>query len=683
MSKIETVDPHHGRLAAIVEARLIGNALARNGVRITFTAVPDPAVSIVIVSFNARDLLTLTLYRLATQQFFAGASFEVIVVDNASDSETQAVLDQLDNVEIIRNTKNLGYGPACNRGAAAARGRYLLFLNPDVDLMPGAIGALVKPFADATVGIVGAHLVFPGGYLQECGAFFRDDAQVTHPYVRGNSNPLLPEGAFQRDVGYVSGAVMAVDRTLFDELGGFDDLFAPAYFEDTDLCVRCHQAGRRVIYQPKASAIHFENATTPVRSEVDALIDRNRERFLDRHRSWLFPQAGAPPRFGDRTHDSWALKVLFVDDAVPHTDLGAGMPRANFIVATMARFGYHVTIYPVYRDDSEIAQRYRDLPDTVEILDAGEGIGLARLIDERSDYYDVLWVSRPHNIDLVSQTFQSRDLQLRDFFCSRVIFDSEALFCLRDFLETTVRDGYGTGAALAAQARRETRNFVQADHVVCVSHAEARLLESYGVSNTSVLGHAFGPPADNLLEFGDRSGFVFIGSLADESSPNTDSLIWFLDAVWPGLRRAIPGAKFTIIGRVAPEVRRRLMAPGVTVIGRVPDPAPLFNRARVCIAPTRFAAGMPHKVHSAIAQGLPCMVTPILAEQVGWPEGAGFVVRDWRDPSGFAAGLVQLHSDAEVWTRVQQRGLEYVAQDCAPAAFADKLRRLCEAPTFA
>ncbi|MGT2488063.1 glycosyltransferase [Methylobacterium oryzae CBMB20] len=162
MKKIEAVDPHYGRLAAIAEARLIGNAIARNGLRIAFPPVAVPDVSIVIVSLNARDLLTLTLYRLATQQAFAGASFEVIVVDNASDAETLTVLDLLDGATVIRNAENVGYGPACNQGAGAARGRYLLFLNPDVELMPGAIGALVSPFSDATVGIVGAHLVFPG-----------------------------------------------------------------------------------------------------------------------------------------------------------------------------------------------------------------------------------------------------------------------------------------------------------------------------------------------------------------------------------------------------------------------------------------------------------------------------------------------------------------------------------------
>lgn len=683
MTKLETVDPHYGRLTVLTEARLIDNALARNGLRIAFAPSSDPDVSVVIVSRNASDVLGLTLYRLACLQAYAGCTFEVILVDNASEERTQALLDRLDGIRLIRNSTNVGFGPACNAGAEVARGRYLLFLNPDIELMPGAIGALIEPFADATVGIVGAHLVFPGGYLQECGAFFRDDAQVTHPYGRGNTNPFLPEGAFQRDVGYVSGAVLCMGRAFFDELGGFDDLFAPAYFEDTDLCVRCLQAGRRVVYQPLAGAIHFENATTPQRSEVETLIDRNRARFLERHRSWLFPQAGAPPRFGDRSFDQWALRVLYIDDAVPHVDLGAGMPRANFIVTIMAQLGYHVTIYPVYRSDAELAQRYRDLPNTVEILEAEEVAGLVRVIDERRDHYDVVWVSRPHNINLFCQVFQDKDLSIRDFAPKRLIFDAEALFSLRDFLEMTLRDGQGIAAQLTTQARRETRNFVQADHVVCVSDAEARLIGSYGVSNVVTLGHAFELRERAYPGFEGRKGFLFIGSLDHELSPNVDSLIWFLDAVWPAVRRAIVATELVIVGKITPEIRKRLDAPGVTVLGRIPDPDPYFGRARVCIAPTRFAAGIPHKVHAAVAQGLPCLVTPILAEQVGWEAGGGYLVRDWRDPEAFAAELIRMHDDRDTWTALQQEGLAQVARHCAPAAFTEAVKRLCEAPTFA
>lgn len=680
---LDTVDPGEGRRVALVEAALVWNMLALNRVRIAFAPADAPVITVVIVSLGARHLLALTLYRLAAQQALTDAPFEVVVVDNASDAETRTLFERIDGATITLNPENIGFGPACNAGAGLARGRYLLFLNPDIDLMPGALDALVATFTEFdAVGIAGARLVFPGGYLQEAGANFRDDAQITHPYGRGWTDPFAAEGAFARDVGYVSGAVLMIEAALFRELGGFDDLFAPAYYEDTDLCVRCHQAGRRVVYQPRATAIHFENATSAKRDDVERLLDRNRARFLDRHRSWLFEQGPQRPGFGGRDQDPWQMRVLVVDDRTPHQDLGSGLPRANTILNAMAALGYAVTFCSVYGEGEEPAARYRDLSTTIEILDPCGSEGLRRLVEARPDYYDVLWVSRPHNIDLVCQTVADLGLSVRALGRSRVIFDSEALFALRDFVTQALRGEPALAASLAHAARGEARNFALADHVVCVSQAEARILRRYGTANAEVLGHAL-PPREGAPGFAGREGFLFIGSLAQEGQPNIDSLDWFFEAVWPRLRRQMPAAHLTIVGDVADTIRTRLARPGVTVLGRVADPGPHFDAARVCIAPTRFAAGIPHKVHEAVGRGLPSLVTPILADQIGWRDGTGYLVRDWHDPEGFAQGLVQLHENAETWAAVQRSGLGRMRAECEPGLYTAALRRLCEAPTFA
>ncbi|HJE24686.1 MAG TPA: glycosyltransferase [Methylorubrum populi] len=682
---LDTVDPGIGRRAALAEAALIWESLFRNGVRLAFAPVAEPEVSIVIVARDARHLLALTLYRLCAGQALAGTTFEVILVDNASTPETRALYGRLDGVTLIENEANTGFGPACNAGAARARGRFVLFLNPDVDLLPGALAAMAAAFRDHDgAGIVGARLVFPGGFLQESGAGFRDDAQLTHPYGRGNADPLAPEYAVTRDVGYVSGAVLMIERTLFEALGGFDPLFAPAYFEDTDLCLRCHQAGRRVIVQPRATAIHYENATSARREDVEALLDRNRARFLDRHRPALFEQGPQPKGGGLIDHDPWRLRVLYVDDRVPHLDLGAGLPRANAILNAMAGLGYAVTFFPNYEADAEESQRYRDLDERIEIVHASGDEGFSRLIQERRDRYDVLWVSRPHNILFVTQALNAAGLDPRSFVRSKVIFDSEALFALRDFVTEAATRGSAVAADLAWQAERETRRFGLADAVVCVSHAEARVLARYRACNAAVLGHALSLPEAPTPDFAERAGFVFVGALAREGQPNVDSLDWFFAHVWPLVRARLPGATLTIVGGIAPEIRARYARePGVTVTGRVPRTEPPLDAARVFLAPTRFAAGIPHKVHEAVARGLPCVVTPILADQVGWAEGEGFLVRDWRDPDAFAEALVTLHEDAARWEAVRSGGLARIAEDCDAAAFAAAIRRLCEAQVVA
>ncbi|KQP61652.1 glycosyl transferase [Methylobacterium sp. Leaf399] len=680
---IDTVDPAAGRRVALVEAALIWNHLALNDVRIGFRDVAAPRVSVVIVSHGAGPLLALTLYRLAAQQDLAGVAFEVIVVDNASDAETRTLFSRLDGARVVQNAENVGFGPACNAGAALARAPHILFLNPDIDLMPGAMKALVDTLEEFDeVGIVGARLVFPGGILQEAGANFRDDEQVTHPYGRGWTDPFAAEAGFARDVGYVSGAVLLIERALFEELGGFDDRYAPAYFEDTDLCVRVLQKGRRVVYQPRATAIHVENATSPRREDVERLLDRNRALFRERHGAWLFEQGPQRRGFGGRDQDAFALRVLVVDDFTPHQDLGAGLPRANGVLNAMADLGYAVTFCSVFGTGEEPAARRRDLSTRIEVIDPCGPEGIAKLIQERPDYYDVLWVSRPANIDLVCQIVDDLGLTLRRVGRSRVIFDSEALFAVRAFVTAALNGEAANAATLAREARRETRNFPRADHVVCVSQAEAGLVARYGRANAAVLGHALAPRPDPP-GFAGRHGFLFIGSLAFAHEPNVDSLVWLLDAVWPRLRRRLPEARFDVVGQVAPAVAERLARPGVTVHGRVADPGPLFDAARVSVAPTRFAAGIPHKVHEAVSRGLPGVVTPILADQIGWPEGTGYRVRDWRDPEGFADALVHLHEDRATWEAVQRAGLERLRIDCAPAPYATLLRRLCEAPTFA
>ncbi|GJE75239.1 glycosyltransferase [Methylorubrum suomiense] len=681
--RLDTVDPQIGRRAALVEAALIWEAIHRNGVRLAFRPEPEPDVSVVIVARDARHLLALTLYRLCGQQALAGVGFEVILVDNASSPETRALYPRLDGVTLIENDENTGFGPACNAGAARARGRFILFLNPDVDLMPGALAAMVAAFRDhADVGIVGARLVFPGGFLQESGAGFRDDAALTHPHGRGDPDPLAPEHAVTRDVGYVSGAVLMIERGLFEQLGGFDPLFAPAYYEDTDLCLRCHQAGYRVLVQPRATAIHYENATSAKREEVETLLDRNRTRFRDRHRANLFAQGPQPRPGASLDHDPWRLRVLYVDDRVPHLDLGAGLPRANAILNAMAGLGYAVTFFPNYEADAEESQRYRDLDGRIEICHASGDEGFARLIRERRDVYDVLWVSRPHNILFVLQALNAQGLDPRGFARSRVIFDSEALFCLRDFVTEAAIGGHAVAADLAWQAEREARCFGLADAVVCVSPAEARVLARYAACNVAVLGHALAPAAASP-DFAARSGFVFVGALGREGQPNVDSLDWFFRNVWPLVRAELPQAELTLVGEIADTIRARFIRDGVRITGRVPRTEPYLDAARVFLAPTRFAAGIPHKVHEAVAHGLPCLATPILSEQLGWPEGTGLLARDWRDPDAFASALIRLHEDAALWRSVRDEGLARIRAECDPSAFRAALRGLCEAQTVA
>jgi len=108
------------------------------------------------------------------------------------------------------------------------------------------------------------------------------------------------------------------------------------------------------------------------------------------------------------------------------------------------------------------------------------------------------------------------------------------------------------------------------------------------------------------------------------------------------------------------------------LLGPVADLPALFNRVRVFVAPTRYAAGIPHKVHQAAALGVPVVATSLLARQLGWQNGKHLLVAD--TPDEFAKAVTRLHGNARLWADIRAGALGRVAQDCDPAVFAAALR---------
>ncbi len=246
-----------------------------------------PLLSIVIPVFNQVDYTWHCLHSLL--QCDPAVSREIIVVDNASSDATPTLLAGLKGAfRVIRNTENLGFVDACHQGAADSRGRYLLLLNNDTQLRPGALQALVDVLeTQADVGIVGAKLLYPDGRLQEAGCELFADASARNIGRAGDTHAEFAQQ--DRDVDYCSGAALLIRRTLWQTLGGFDRRYAPAYYEDTDLCLQARQAGFRVRYCHRAEVIHYEGVTAGVdiHSGFKAYQARNQQRFYAKWSSVL------------------------------------------------------------------------------------------------------------------------------------------------------------------------------------------------------------------------------------------------------------------------------------------------------------------------------------------------------------------------------------------------------------
>jgi GT2 family glycosyltransferase/tetratricopeptide (TPR) repeat protein len=248
---------------------LLDAFLARPDARIELPVSAQPAVSIVLVLHNQAGLTFRCLEALAQA---IDVPAEVIVVDNASSDRTAALLARVHGCRVFTQAENLHFLRGANAGAREAQGRHVLFLNNDTQLARGSLDAACRLLdTQPDAGAVGGRIVLLDGTLQEAGSIVWSDGDCSG-YGRGQ-DPAHAAFQFRRDVDYCSGAFLMVRRALFESLAGFDPMFAPAYYEDTDLCMRVREAGLRVVYEPAVRLTHFEFGSAASDDEAARLME--------------------------------------------------------------------------------------------------------------------------------------------------------------------------------------------------------------------------------------------------------------------------------------------------------------------------------------------------------------------------------------------------------------------------
>ncbi|MDD2733785.1 MAG: glycosyltransferase [Desulfuromonadaceae bacterium] len=241
-------------------------------------------VSIIIPLFNKAELTRACL--LALERHTADRSYELLLVDNNSSDGTITLLREWEQkATILRNSENRGFAVACNQGAHAAKGKYLLFLNNDTEVTAGWLEALVTILDnDTTVAAVGSKLLFPDGTIQHAGVMIVEDQASKDPlvgkhhYFRFPGNH--PAANILIQLQAVTAACVLMRRTAFEAVGGFDEGYWNGY-EDLDLCFKFGSRGWKVIYQPASVVIHHESQSG---TERFRLASENIKRL---HQRWL------------------------------------------------------------------------------------------------------------------------------------------------------------------------------------------------------------------------------------------------------------------------------------------------------------------------------------------------------------------------------------------------------------
>lgn len=248
---------------------------------LSFDVPQDPLVSIIIPTFNQWQTTMSCLSSLA--KCAGQIPFEVILADDASTDETRLCEQFVKGIKVIRNSENLGFLQTCNKGAREASGTYLLLLNNDTNVQVGWLNSLLELLEhDQAIGLVGPKLVYPDGRLQEAGGIVWNDGSAWN-YGKGD-DPDRQQYNFTRETDYISGACIMLPKGLWDEIGGFDERYVPAYCEDVDLAFEVRSRGYKVVYQPESVVVHFEG--TSCGTDTGAGIKRyqviNREKFLEK-----------------------------------------------------------------------------------------------------------------------------------------------------------------------------------------------------------------------------------------------------------------------------------------------------------------------------------------------------------------------------------------------------------------
>jgi len=385
-----------GRFRAVAARRL--SLFLASGARIAMPTSAAPDVSIVIVLYNGAELTMAHLKSLVPA--LAQAKCEVIIVDNASTDRTHELLARVDGARIILNDTNLHFLRAVNEAAQLARGRQLLLVNNDTEIEPDSIAIAHRLIeADGTIGAIGGKIVLRDGTLQEAGCIIWNDGSASG-YGRG-ADPDSGAFGFRRDVDYCSGAFLMISRALFEQLGGFDERYAPAYYEETDLCMRIRAAGYRVVFEPTIRVVHFEFGSAASTEEPFSLQARNRELFRVIHRATLqanhFPST-TPPLIVSSRHRG--PRLLVIADRLPIPAYGALDARRLAMVEVVLSLGWAVSYYTL-RDVDAIGPAVRSImPAELEMIIEPGLIGLRSFMLARQGIYDAILVAATTRLDL-------------------------------------------------------------------------------------------------------------------------------------------------------------------------------------------------------------------------------------------------------------------------------------------
>lgn len=603
---------------------------------LTFPKYDKPTVSIIIPVYNQYKYTMQCLKSIFTSD--DPTFYEIIIADDNSSDETKDIANFVSNIKISRNPTNLGYIQNCNNAAKLATGKYLYFLNNDTIVQKNWLSELVHVFdIRPDAGVVGSKIYNADGSLQECGVFMFADGF----HNRFNDNPNDSRHMYLKPVDYVSGCSLLTPKKLFDDIGGFDIMFSPAYCDDPDYCIAALSKGYKTYVQPKSRIVHFGSITYG--SKATPLAERNNKLLQEKWKDYFYSRKVSYVN-PDNSSIGKQPVLLLIDDSLPQFDKHAGGKTIFQYCQMFIKMGLNVKFCPFFGVKEE--PYFSILSDMgIEIIERDNVKTWIRNNYNRLDY---LFLSRPQ----IAENFLIKQIRSTGV---KVLYYGHDLHHVRMQREQAITNIHDNDQEISDMKLIEETTIKCVDWAYYPSILEEQYVKKeFDCKNVSTV-----PPylydVSNMPQhstFEKSKDLLFVGST--HHGPNKDGLIWFIDNILPVITKKIPSLVLNIVGGAPTDEIKKRAGKHVKLLGYKTEEelSELYATSKISIAPLRYGAGIKGKVVDAIYHNTPVITTNIGAEGLDLSHGCVSVGNTEKE---FAQLVIDLYTKSTLWNK-QIRG---------------------------
>lgn len=645
----DQIAPEKPKIEA-VEEKLDFNTLKK----LVFKKEEHPKVSIVIPVYNQFSYTYKCLESILKNS--GDVSYEIIIADDVSTDDTTRILEVAENIIVARNKENQRFLRNCNQAARYAHGEYILFLNNDTQVQENWLQPLVDLIErDDTIGMVGSKLIYPDGSLQEAGGIIWGDG---HAWNYGNGqNANKPEFNYVKEVDYISGAAIMIRHSLWKEIGGFDELFVPAYCEDSDLAFEVRKHGYKLMYQPASVVVHFEGKSngTDLTSGVKQYQVDNSRKLAEKWKDEFAKQSQTEADlFHARERSQGKKTILVIDHYVPQFDKDAGSKTTWQYLKMFVKEGYNVKfIGDNFFQDDIYTPQLEQLG--VEVLyGPWYAQNYKQWIIDNQDNIDFVYLNRPHITEKYID-FLKNETNIK---CIYYGHDLHFLRLMREYELTGDEEKKQESedwkkkelSIMKKAAINYYPSYVEVDEIHKIDPA---------IPAKAITAYVYETFRDDIdMDFAKKKGIMFVGGFGHP--PNEDAVLWFAKEIYPLIREKhdIP---FYIVGSNPTEAVKKLHGDGIVLKGFVSEEElqELYNTCKIVVVPLRYGAGVKGKVVESLYYGTPMVSTTVGIEGI---KGAEDFMEVTDDAKEFAQKVISLYNDNERLMRTVENYQNYVKQ---------------------